>query len=80
MVGVTVREQNGVDTGQAMGESLLPQVRRGVDQNRRAVVDVDDDRGPAAAVALLLIFRLKWGIIATLGVTAALGLALGLAA
>ena len=33
-----------------------------------------------AAVALLLIFRLKWGIIATLGVTAALGHALGLAA
>jgi len=32
-----------------------------------------------AAVALVLIFRLKWSIIATLGVTAALGLMLGLA-
>jgi chromate transporter len=33
-----------------------------------------------AAVALVLVFRLKWGIIATLGVTAALGLVLGVAA
>jgi chromate transporter len=33
-----------------------------------------------AAVALVLMFRLKWGIIATLGVSAALGLVLGLAA
>jgi len=32
-----------------------------------------------AAVAMVLVFRLKWGIIATLGVTAAMGLVLGLA-
>ena len=36
--------------------------------------------GLIAAVALMLIFRARWGIIATLGVTAAMGLALGLLA
>ena len=51
VIGVAVREEDRVDARDAVRQRLLPQVGRGVDQDRRAVVDVDVDRRPQPRVA-----------------------------
>ena len=50
-IGVAVREQDGVDARDAIGECLLPQIGGGIDQDRRPAVDVDVNGRPRPPIA-----------------------------
>ena len=51
MIGVAVREQDRVDARDAVRQRLLPEVGRGVDEDRRVAGHVDVDRRPQPLVA-----------------------------
>ena len=51
VIGVAVREEDGVDAFDSGGQHLLPEVRRGVDHDRGAARHVDVDGRPQPLVA-----------------------------
>ena len=51
VIGVAVGEENGVDAADPVRQRLLAQVGAGIDEQRRAVVGLDEDRGPEPAIA-----------------------------
>ena len=51
VIGVAVREQDGIDAGHALGQRLHAEIGGGIDQDRRPAFNRDIDRRPGAAIA-----------------------------
>src|SRR4051812_7852612 len=53
MVGMRMRIEDSVDTGDPAGQQLSSQIRRGIDQKSLFFFAFDDDRGTRTAIAML---------------------------